>query len=197
MDGGEIGQAARLQRHIADLLGHVERHAQFCLGLSQIAVPKEIEAERKLIRRAQLRDSPAAGALPAPRGHNRVRYPRARSGCSGSVADSSCRTTRHAGPVSRGFQLAGARERCVPPSRPAGATSTAGSDARSGPGTTLPTRRDQLPRSAHPIGSRRSRIVQPLGRSRRARFPTSCRSCGRGALVLSCRPPVAQASAAA
>ncbi len=54
VDDGEIGQAARLQRHVTDLLGHFERNPQFRLGLNQITVPQEVEAERKLVGRARL-----------------------------------------------------------------------------------------------------------------------------------------------
>ena len=55
VDDAEIGQAAHLQGHVAGLFGHVERRSQRCLGLSQVAVPEEVEAQRKLMRRALLR----------------------------------------------------------------------------------------------------------------------------------------------
>ena len=44
-----MGQAQCLERQIADLLCHVERHLQFCRGLSRIAMPNHIEAELRLM----------------------------------------------------------------------------------------------------------------------------------------------------
>ena len=55
VDDGEIGQAARLQRQIADLLRQARATVQgrFCLG--EIAVPQEVETIPELVLGARLR----------------------------------------------------------------------------------------------------------------------------------------------